>query len=184
MNINEVDIFGCMDCWISHKCHGYSTPPGITEDILMEVIQETEWQFGSLFNYPNRLAYSKAGIGTFMEEYLEAITNSMNEPNNTLSFILYSAHDTTIMAVLNALNIWDGVWPSFASSMITEYYGPPNPSIRILYNYEPVPLPDCARLEFCPIKAFQDIVKRAIPEVADDCKSTKTQHSTPFTQFT
>ncbi|OII72277.1 uncharacterized protein cubi_01610 [Cryptosporidium ubiquitum] len=40
-------------------------------------------------------------------------------------FILFSGHDTTIIPTLASLDIWDGHWPPYASTLIIEvYYNP------------------------------------------------------------
>ena len=39
-----------------------------------------------------------------------------------LKFILYSAHDTTLMAVLHALGVYDFKWPKFAADVKIELY--------------------------------------------------------------
>lgn len=166
----QISIASLFDCWISDICHGYAIPKAITNELLMEVIREGEWQYGQMYQYPNRYDWVKPGIGTFMKEYLHVIQNARNDPSSPLQFVLYSAHDTTIMPVLVALNAWNNLWPTFASHIITEYYEGPNPSVRILYNGKPITLPDCGQV-FCPYDKFESIVNKVIPTTAE-CKST------------
>jgi hypothetical protein len=176
MRPEDIDLGALFDCWISDICHGFSIPSGITDDILMQVMREGEWQYGQSYNYPSRIDYCKPGIGTFMREYLTVFQSIRNNPSNPLQFVLYTAHDTTIMPVLVALNGWNWIWPTFAAHIITEYYDAPNPSVRILYNGKPLVLPDCGQ-EFCPYDTFEKIVNKVIPTTAE-CRSTSEAEKT------
>jgi acid phosphatase len=171
LKVSETEAFlpALFDCWIADICHGFPVPPGINETVLNQVMKEGEWLYSNNFNYPSRLEYSKVGIGLFFKDYLDVFQNVRTDPNNTLSFVLYSAHDTTIMPILNALNIWDGLWPTFASFIVTEYYEGPTPQIRITYNGKPLKIPQCGGSEFCPYQTFENLVKNLIP-TAQDCQ--------------
>jgi len=162
----EVSLPALFDCWISDICHGFQVPNGINETILTQVMKEGEWTYGNNYNYPSRNEYSKVGIGPFFQDYLNVFKNVRSDPNNTLSFVLYSAHDTTIMPFLNALNIWDGIWPTFAAFIITEYYDGPTPTIRIVYNGKALTIPQCGS-EFCPYSTFEKLVNNIVPSPQD-----------------
>jgi len=168
MKPEELDLPAMFDCWISDICHGHPIPSGITEDLLQQAMKEGEWQYGQSYYFPTRVDYCKPGIGTFMHEYLSVFQNIRNNPNNPLQFVMYAAHDTTIMPVLVALNAWNNIWPTFAAHIISEYYEAPNPSVRILYNGKPLILPECGQ-EFCPYETFESIVNKIIP-TSFDCQ--------------
>jgi len=106
---------------------------------------------------------------------LNVFQNAKNDPNNTLAFVLYSAHDTTIMPFLNALNSWNRIWPSFAANIIAEYYESVNPSVRLIYNGKPFTIPGCS--EFCPFASFEKIINSIIP-TANDCKAAMLKQET------
>jgi len=168
--VDHVDIGTCFDCWASYVCHGYTLPNGITDDIADQVITENEWQEENSYMYPNRLDFSKVAIGLYLTEYLNVLRIEKNNPNTTLNFILYSAHDTTLMPILNALDIWDGKWTTYASSLITEYYE--GQFVRIIFNGKAVIVPGCGQ-EFCPFDTFDQIVSKALPG-PNDCQSSHT----------
>jgi len=182
MKFEDVSLSAAFDCWISQICHGYNIPYNISDELLWEVMREGEWQYGQGYVYPNRIDYSKVGIGLFMSEYLNVFNSVRNNPNNPLRFTLYSAHDTTIMPVLNALGAWDQIWPTFASFIVSEYYDGPGNPVRILYNGKPIKLPDCQYQEFCPFDTFTRIVSNVIP-TADTCKASNEVIHLPLSNF-
>jgi acid phosphatase len=168
LQISENQISGpaLFDCWIADICHGFQIPPGINESVLMELMKEGEWQYGNNYNYPSRSEYSKVGIGLFFADFLSVFEEVRTNPKNNMSFVLYAAHDTTIMPLLNALNIWDGVWPTFAAFIITEYYDGPSPTVRMIYNGKPLIIPECGS-EFCPYTKYQELLSKLIPTEKD-----------------
>jgi len=174
-NINLPSLF---DCWISDYCHGFPLPSGVTEDLLLQVMREGEWQYGQSYQYPSRIEMSKPGIGTFMKEYLSIFQAAKSDSLYPRQFVMYTAHDTTIMPVLVALNAWNNIWPTFAAHIISEYYDAPSftgsPAVRLLYNGKPLVLPGCGQ-EYCPFATFEKIVNAIIPTTAE-CKSTTTSH--------
>jgi len=173
LNISDIFLPAIFDCWISHVCHGFPLPDNITPEILGQITKEGEWQYGNMYNYPTREAYSKVCLGKFFQEYLSVFQKVRMDPNNTLAFALYSAHDTTIMPFLSALNAWDKLWPSYAATIIAEYYEVSNPyipSVRMIYNGIPIIIPGCGN-EFCPYPVFEKIVSSIIP-TDNDCRAT------------
>lgn len=88
------------DCWISEYCNGFGLPAGVSNELFERVLQQPEWYFRSIYNYPNTLAFSTPGIGLYMNEVLDELKEKAQTPSDSNKFVLYAAHDTTIMVYI------------------------------------------------------------------------------------
>lgn len=75
----------------------------------------------------NNGEYSKLGIGPLWSEIIDHIYPHIDENNNNINKTLlsiFSGHDTTLIPLLISLgtNVWDGIWPPYASMMIIEIH--------------------------------------------------------------
>jgi len=79
---------------------------------------------------------------------------------------LTAAHDLSMICILTALGVYDGVWPSYAEPIILEVYEDPQHSgsaedrmFRILRKGQPLYLPTCLNKgtkELCPLAALKE----------------------------
>lgn len=77
------------------------------------------------------------------------------------------------MTLLLALNISDGIWPPYASQMITEIYqvGEDLYAVRILYNGKVMKLPFCENKEMCDVERVRQHLAKFEPEsVEKNCQ--------------
>ncbi|CAJ1417306.1 unnamed protein product [Effrenium voratum] len=84
--------------------------------------------------------------------------------NATPSLALWATHDTTILVMLTAMNLWDGQWPPYTDTLVLEVYrekasqGVPNAYVRLSHRETPLVLPWCqgsAPLpELCHVDSF------------------------------
>ena len=102
-----------------------------------------------------------------------AFSSKDRTPNKEKTLVLYSGHDTSIATTLAAYGVYgDREWPDFCSSVAWELYEeprarastePPQYSVRMLYDFEPVLLPGQTS-EYVPYEEFARINNRLIPK--------------------
>ena len=82
---------------------------------------------------------------------------------------------SSVMPLLLAFNISDGVWPPYASQLIFEVYEMADNAhaMRILYNGKVMKLPFCDDKEMCNTEIVKEYIAKFEPEsVEKDCMST------------
>ena len=83
--------------------------------------------------------------------------NEKNEKKNkNYAYLHFSAHDSTIQALLTAFKN-NNVFPPYASTLVFELWKAPDSRhlVRILYNGEPIKLRECTAV-MCPFEEFQE----------------------------
>ncbi|KAL7754084.1 hypothetical protein RI367_000064 [Sorochytrium milnesiophthora] len=107
---------------------------------MLENLAVEQW-FGHMYMYP---VMRRFAIGRFLTELCELMDahasplDAAHRPSPFFSmheshmehlgtqqlpkFAAYSAHDTTVMPILLALNVWDGRWPPFGSHITLELF--------------------------------------------------------------
>ena len=109
-----------LDCLMTTVCSGRGKlPTGIDDQIFNLTVQYVEESFArvSLFNDSY---WSKVAMQNLTSGIRKEIIKSVENEENALKFMLYGAHDTTLMPFLAALlgENWDGRWVIFTSSFI------------------------------------------------------------------
>lgn len=81
-------------------------------------------------------------------------------------------HDTTVAALLSALNLYDGISPAYSSAVMVELYSDENDdqkdmTVRILYRFGQSTEPRVLKLsnctEYCPLDQFIKTTAGVIP---------------------
>ena len=169
------DIFELFDCLNVFLCHEVPIPSGITEDLYKRVVDEVTYIFYQMYSYPSVEEAAKVGIGFFVKEIAKEVGDMMKSESK-LKFILYSGHDVSLMTLMLAFNISDGVWPAYASQLTFEIYEMSDSSfsLRILYNGQVQKLPFCGNKEMCDMDTVASYVATIEPEsVEKDCQTSK-----------
>ncbi|BFZ26120.1 hypothetical protein BsWGS_29159 [Bradybaena similaris] len=100
------------------------------------------------------LEVTKLAIGRLVHTIVSHMERYVAEPC-LVKMYLYSAHDTSLTPMMEALGIWDFTWPPFASSIIFELYFRERDShyfVRVLYCGQPKVLRDASG----PLITFND----------------------------
>ena len=115
---------------------------------------------------------SAFGLGPFFQTLLDNMHAVFSGTKPMPKFMLFSGHDTSVGPLLAALDVFDGIWPPYASHVSLELYTNSSSSsafVRTLYQDAVVVLPGCT--EFCPFSTFSEILSRSIPSnYAEACK--------------
>ena len=110
-------------------------------------------------------------IGPLMEEIYQNMNNVVIGQSQNL-FSLYSAHDTTLMPILQSLQVFDGQWAPYASMIVFELYQIDSEyGIKLIYNGETFQVPGCSDV-ICPWDEFTTIIQDIVA-VSSQCSSAK-----------
>ncbi|XP_008434944.1 lysosomal acid phosphatase-like [Poecilia reticulata] len=92
--------------------------------------------------------------------------------SSALKFIMYSAHDSTLITLQAALDVYDGLLPPYAACQLFEFYQEDDGSYSVELHYrnesssEPYPsrVPGCGGLSRCPLTSFTVLVRDVMPD--------------------
>jgi hypothetical protein len=109
------------DYLVAYETHGLPLPWIDNDPELVKRVERIgAMQIARYLYHDTHLsdASSKAGIG----QLLLVLTDMMKSKDEKMSLI--SAHDTTLMPLLSACRVWDGIsWPEFCSYITLEVWG-------------------------------------------------------------
>eukprot|EP00457_Paulinella_chromatophora_P005149 gb/GEZN01005163.1/.p1 GENE.gb/GEZN01005163.1/~~gb/GEZN01005163.1/.p1 ORF type:complete len:573 (+),score=55.64 gb/GEZN01005163.1/:120-1721(+) len=151
------------------------------------VVEQAAWQvnFGFLFDGGAAAKLASAPLLADYKHYMRKAmdANSLVEFTASLSpsLLLYSAHDTTLIAFLSALSLWseNSTWPPYASMLVLEVHilGAGRPegvshAVRLLYNGEILTeqLPGCGRnnlTSLCSLYGIDEVCELCDANVLD-----------------
>jgi len=175
-------VYDSISCY---QPHGVSLPPQVTPEMgtLSESLMVGLWWD----NFAKSHLLTKLGIGRLVADMVNHLQMKAQE-KNSLKFVEYSGHDSTVAPILAAYEVFDHKWPPFASNIILELYkdtAPANPKdhnvennhyVRMLYNNEALKIPGCQETAveggfLCPLSTFLALSKKVIPENYEEaCK--------------
>ncbi len=141
ININQSQLFqtpvAVFDGLMAYMCHKSRLPCADGNCVTLEHVKQ-------LIAYIEFHGKQLATSHTFKHlnwlkiyGFLNQLVNRINEVESKESFLLYSAHDITIVALASALDFFDGNLPPYASRVIFETYRHnlnDNMYLRIIYN--------------------------------------------------
>jgi hypothetical protein len=174
VNLTFAEMMALGDCASSYYCHNLPLHPFITLDTIKEIIDIYIWLENFVNLYPNRTYNSQLGIGFLIKEMFDHLAVQVQSFRNSdlggtqtePSFLLWSGHDATIMALFAAYGVIPDKWVPFASMLIIELYqveGENEPAaVRMIYNEEEVIIPGCGAV-LCDWNTYRKIVNSIIP---------------------
>jgi hypothetical protein len=110
------------------------------------------------------------GSGKIFEEILSTMRphlTSEKPAKESPKFVLFSAHDGTLLALLTALNVPDFQIPPFAAYLAFELYTWPDDStgerafVKVVYNGEPLVLQNCQADGHCAFADFEQLLRQS-----------------------
>jgi len=154
------NAFSMFDCVSAKVCDGMRLPVNVLTHIVLtkysginlEFIEDLTKLAYSLneFRVHNQASFAVRGLYGMMTEKIK----QMDE----FPVVLWSGHDATLMWVLDNLQVWDGIWPPFASTMSLEFYEM-TPDVdfdigfRLVFNSRVLRLPGCNE-DVCPVEVL------------------------------
>ncbi|XP_029566426.1 testicular acid phosphatase homolog [Salmo trutta] len=158
-------VYDTLSC---QRNHNLSTPGWATQEVL-NTLQEIS-SFEVMFSVVTHKRKEKARLsgGVLLNAILRNFSKAM-EQGSTLKFIMYSAHDSTLITLQAALDIYNGLLPPYAACQLFEFYQEDDGSYSLDLHYRndssrdpyPTPVPGCETTP-CPLNSFTDLVKDVI----------------------
>ncbi|XP_072448027.1 lysosomal acid phosphatase-like isoform X1 [Chiloscyllium punctatum] len=175
------NVWKLYDTLLCEKIHNFTLPSWVTPKVIARLAHLNNLGMEVLFRLHGTQDKSRLQGGVLLKQILENVTRSINVTNSTprLKMIMYSAHDTTLVALQMALNVYSGTIPSYASCHMFELYQEDDGSFTLDMYFrndtrtEPhlLVLPSCS--EHCPLETFIQNTKDLISDNRDEeCKFT------------
>ncbi|XP_031655874.1 testicular acid phosphatase homolog [Oncorhynchus kisutch] len=158
-------VYDTLSC---QRNHNLTTPGWATQEVL-NTLQEIS-SFEVMFSVVTHKRKEKARLsgGVLLNAILRNFSKAM-EQGSTLKFIMYSAHDSTLITLQAALDVYNGLLPPYAACQLFEFYQEDDGSYSLDLYYrndssrDPyrTPVPGCETTP-CPLTSFTDLVKDVI----------------------
>ncbi|KAM4016628.1 testicular acid phosphatase homolog isoform 3-T3 [Anomaloglossus baeobatrachus] len=162
-------VWKVYDTLFCQKSHNFSLPAWATPDVLetLEEITAFDIKAHMALHKPTEKARLTGGIlvDAILRNFTEAIKKA-----SPLKMVMYSAHDSTILALQGALGVYNGIHPPYAACHIFEFYKESDGtySVGMFYRNESrrepydLVLPGCTSP--CPLRLFSQILAPIIPQ--------------------
>ncbi|XP_069751129.1 lysosomal acid phosphatase isoform X2 [Narcine bancroftii] len=167
------------DTLFCEQLHHKTMPAWVTPSVMEHLRMLKEFHLQAIFGMYKQEEKSQLQGGLLVKQILQNIEQSLKvTPTLSPKLIMYSAHDTTIVALQMALNIYSQA-PPYASCHMVELYKEDNGTFTVEMYYKnesssapyPLALPACS--QSCPLDRFIEIVKGVIPDDWDkECGHT------------
>ncbi|WP_419418435.1 histidine phosphatase family protein [Legionella sp. D16C41] len=141
------------------QLHHIALPQGLTEEDAKEITDLATWAMVGYFKLPE-VSYPQ-GL-RFIQEVTNYFTQA-SENKSLLRYILYSAHDSTIMSVMTTLGTPLSERPPYASRLNFLFFNNNNNFyVKISYNDKPLKLPGCKTIA-CTLTEFKSLALKQLP---------------------
>ncbi|XP_014261504.1 lysosomal acid phosphatase-like [Cimex lectularius] len=150
--------------------------PKWTKSVFPDILRKLSGISFSLTTHTTEMKRLKGG--PVLKDMLESFQSKLNAQHFPRNITVYSAHDTTIVFLLNTLGVYDFIPPPFAAAVLVELRQNKNNEkfVTVLYkNSEAEPhlltVPGCTKA--CPLDKFIYLLKPVIPTNWDEeCKES------------
>ncbi|XP_076432350.1 testicular acid phosphatase isoform X1 [Peromyscus maniculatus bairdii] len=164
-----------LDTLICQRAHGLTLPSWASPDVLRTLSQISALDIRAHVGPPRAAEKAQLTGGILLDAILSNFSRaqSLGLP---LKMVMYSAHDSTLLALQGALGLYDGNTPPYAACMAFEFRGSSrepeeedgeNVTVSLIYRNDtsspPLPLkvPGCPAP--CPLGRFQQLTAPARP---------------------
>ncbi|XP_076864774.1 lysosomal acid phosphatase isoform X2 [Brachyhypopomus gauderio] len=165
-------VWSIYDTLFCEEKHGKVPPSWVTPEVMKTLSLLKNFSFQMMFGIYKRVEKCRLQGGLLLDQIIKNLTLAAT-PNSTekLKMIMYSAHDTTVVALQEALDVFNGLQPPYASCHIFELHQVDNRSFTVEMYYRndssvaklyPLTLPGCAQR--CPLEDFIRLTSSVIPK--------------------
>ncbi|XP_072527204.1 lysosomal acid phosphatase isoform X2 [Salminus brasiliensis] len=163
-------IWSIHDTLFCEEKHGMTPPDWVTPEVMSTLQLLKNFGFQIMFGVYKREEKSRLQGGLLLDQIIRNFSAAASvNPSGPLKMIMYSAHDTTIVALQEALHVFNGVQPPYASCHIFELHQDNESfSVEMFYRNDssvaepyPLTLPGCAQR--CPLQDFIRLTRSVIP---------------------
>ncbi|XP_077050861.1 lysosomal acid phosphatase-like [Siphateles boraxobius] len=191
------------DTLFCEAIHGKKPPPWVTSDPhMMEKLKELkDFSYQIMFGVYERKEKCRLQGGLLLNQIIQSLlTTADPDTKQQVKMMVYSAHDTTIVALQEALDVFNGLQPPYASCHLIELHQEENGSfsVEMFYRNDSTvselyaqSLPNCSQR--CPLPEFVNLTRDVIPqdrekecqikEEASDTEDVKREHTPARTKL-
>ncbi|KAM7330936.1 hypothetical protein ACRRTK_010125 [Alexandromys fortis] len=164
-----------LDTLICQRAHGLTLPSWASPDVLRTLSQISALDIRAHVGPPRAAEKAQLTGGILLDAILSNFSRAQRL-GLPLKMVMYSAHDSTLLALQGALGLYDGNTPPYAACMAFEFRGSSrdpeeedgeNVTVSLIYRNDtsrpPLPLrvPGCPAP--CPLGRFQQLTAPARP---------------------
>uniref|UniRef100_A0A6J0U6M1 Lysosomal acid phosphatase n=1 Tax=Pogona vitticeps TaxID=103695 RepID=A0A6J0U6M1_9SAUR len=180
-------VYDTLFCENTHKMH---LPAWVTPQVMTQLKQLKDFSFKFLFGIHRRVEKARLQGGVLLSQIRKNLTLATNaSAPHQFKMLMYSAHDTTLVALQMALDVYNGKQAPYASCHIFELYQDydGNFSVEMFFRNEsgkdpyPLQLPGCEQR--CPLQKFLQLTEPVIPQHwKEECQIDTTMKATVFAE--
>mmetsp|Transcript_8764 Transcript_8764/g.11563 ORF Transcript_8764/g.11563 Transcript_8764/m.11563 type:complete len:455 (-) Transcript_8764:97-1461(-) len=168
-NLNWAQVLEVLLC---HEIHGIPQPKGVTPTFLEKTYRASIGRWTKWFQHPE---FNRLAIGPFLNEICAKMKEAVSGDSSYPRFVLFSAHDNTLVPVLCALGCFDGQLPPYASVLcfeVAQNILDGKHLVRITYNNKEMNAYQKSE-KWLPFKEFAENLMRSVPaNYKDECSIT------------
>ncbi|CBQ72050.1 related to acid phosphatase ACP2 precursor [Sporisorium reilianum SRZ2] len=118
---------GIVDTVKAAQAHGFPMPAALADTRMLRKFEDAvvaEWFSGYNDVDPEkRTEFRRLAMGRFVNDLANRMSSRAEKgQQDPLKFAVYATHDTALAGLLNTLDVFDGRWPTFTSSMGVELF--------------------------------------------------------------
>ncbi|XP_058638174.1 lysosomal acid phosphatase [Onychostoma macrolepis] len=169
---NIETIWSVYDTLFCEAKHGMRPPDWVTSSVMETLKVLKNFGFQIMFGVYKRKEKCRLQGGLLLDQIIKNLSNAAAlDSKQKVKMMVYSAHDTTIVALQEALNVFNGLQPPYASCHLFELHQEENGtfSVEMFYRNDtnvsepyPVSLPGCSHR--CPLQDFVNLTREVIPQ--------------------
>uniref|UniRef100_A0A3P9HRA6 Acid phosphatase 2, lysosomal n=1 Tax=Oryzias latipes TaxID=8090 RepID=A0A3P9HRA6_ORYLA len=171
VRLRNLSIYISICILFLQRIHNLTLPRWATQEVLdtLRSIASFEVTY-SIYSHKRKEKARLLG-GILLNAILRNFSDAV-EKGSKLKFIMYSAHDSTLITLQAALDIYNGLLPPYAACQLFEFYQEYDGSysLEIYYRNEtwrdphPDSVPGCNGLHPCPLSMFTELVRDVLGE--------------------
>ncbi|XP_016299408.1 lysosomal acid phosphatase-like isoform X1 [Sinocyclocheilus anshuiensis] len=169
---NIETIWSVYDTLFCEAKHGMRPPDWVTSSVMETLKVLKNFGVQILFGVYKRKEKCRLQGGLLLDQIIKNLSNAAAlDSKQKVKMMVYSAHDTTIVALQETLNVFNGLQPPYASCHLFELHQEENGTFSVEMFYrndtnvsEPysVSLPGCSQR--CPLQDFVNLTREVIPQ--------------------
>ncbi|TNN03939.1 testicular acid phosphatase homolog [Takifugu flavidus] len=161
-------VYDTLTC---QRIHNMTLPHWATQDVLATLKRVASFEVTYSILSHKRKEKARLSGGVLVNAILRNFSRTM-EKRNPHKLIMYSAHDSTLITLQAALDMYNGILPPYAACQLFEFYQESDGSYSLELYYRndshrdpyPNPVPGCTGLNPCPLTVFTDLMQDVLTE--------------------
>jgi acid phosphatase len=157
IQINDLtQLIGIGDTLYIEQLYNVPFPAGMTTDEAKTIIDAGRWAFTTEYLPPE----IGDAVGKNALNLIYDYINQFTQQKSKVKFVLLSAHDSTILAVLSAMHTPALQPPHYASDLnFSVYQAGQTYTVKVTYNGQPISIPACGETA-CSASQFGKMVEK------------------------